>query len=228
MRGIFHVALHVYYILLSLMFLYGDALAASASSLEEFLRSLKSLVRLEIVTAILVFIDIARAPDCDILCRGTVLGYLAHIPAKPFLKSHRGWYHSLWAAIYVSSASSAIVTSLFYLLKTAVGLWNTDFEFSIYRVATTVFSVSLLSYTLHLIEDSLTMRGVDWFGRRIRGPVSTGRSDLYFTLLLIIFSSSIAVLVYIMTKEVSTSAVAGGLVLTAIYGLLALSRSWRT
>ncbi|MCS7099054.1 MAG: metal-dependent hydrolase [Sulfolobales archaeon] len=221
MRGAYHVALHAYYALLYLAFLYGDRFVASTNSLDEFLKFLESLAQLEVVLALLVFMDIARAPDCDISCRSTVLGFLAHIPVKPFLRSHRGWYHSLWAATYVSAASSAIVAAAAYSLRATVGLLS---DLSVRRLAAVVFSSSLLSYALHLVEDSLTRRGIDWFGTKIRGPAVTGRSDLYYTVVLVALSASTLLLVYMVTGTLSTSSLAGGAALAATYALLVLSR----
>lgn len=219
-RGIYHTALHAYYLMLSLVYAYGDALASSPSILEGFAVFLRNLARVELVIAAAVFMDMARAPDCDISCRGTTLGSLAYLLVKPFVRSHRGGYHTVWAAIYAAVVSTTVVTAAMYALTASAVLIKIDVPFSTYYIATATFSASFLSYCLHLVEDSLTKRGVAWSSRRIRGPVSTGVSDLEFTLMFMSVSITGVLAAYLATGTPSTSALAGIAALAFVFALL--------
>lgn len=223
MRGVFHLALHSYYVLLVLSFLYGDT-SISLESWQEFAAFLKGLPLAQVAVAIFVFIDASRAPDCDVSCRGTTLGYISYLLVKPFVRSHRGWYHSVWAAIYVASFTSIIVTLVVYTLSVFTNYFDIVVQLPTHTIAYTAFSASFLSYCLHLAEDSLTKRGVSWFGYRIRGPVSTGATDLHYTFLLIATSAISVVAAYLVTSSVSSSALAGLIVLLLDFILLTAFR----
>lgn len=219
MRGVFHVSLHAYYVLLALFFLYGDTLA-TLESWQELAAFLGGLPLVEVFVAVALFIDVSRAPDCDISCRGTALGYVAYLLVKPFAKPHRGWYHSVWAAIYVASLSTVLLTPPIYALQALALFLGAELRFSIYRVASAAFSASFLSYCLHLIEDSLTKRGVDWFGYRVRGPATTGTSDFYVTALLVATSAGGILVTYSTTRALGISALLGLVVLLIDFALL--------
>ncbi|MEM1623632.1 MAG: metal-dependent hydrolase [Sulfolobales archaeon] len=223
MRGILHVVLHGYYVLLTLAFLYGDTIASQGSWLEpETL--LRGLPLAQVAIAVAIFMDASRAPDCDISCKGTILGYVAHVFAKPFVRSHRGWYHSVWAAVYVASLTSILVALVVHTLSVFASYFSRVFHLSTTLAAYTAFSASLLSYSLHLVEDSLTKRGVNWFGYRIKGPITTGATDIQYTLLLVTTSASSAVATYVLTNSVSISALVGLLVILLDFTLLTVLR----
>ncbi len=223
MRGSAHVALHAYYVLLALVLLYGDPLASS-STLGELSARLLELVRAEHVLAVLVFMDVSRAPDCDVSCRGSVLGLVAYAPVSPLVKSHRGLYHSVWAALYVAGFCAALVALVVHALGVLAGSLGVPFGISASYAALAAFAASFTSYCLHLAEDSLTKSGVrwlGWFGPRIRGPASTGSSDAYAAVLLAGPSAAVAMLAYLVTESFATSALAGFLVLALDFALLA-------
>ncbi len=222
MRGSVHAALHAYYVLLVLALLYGDSLASSGSW-EELASRLWSLARAELVVAVAVFMDVSRAPDCDISCRGSVLGLAAYAPASPLVKSHRGWYHSVWAALYVACFCAALTALLAHALLLVADSLGVELRLSVGPATLAVFASSLLSYCLHLAEDSLTRSGVRWLGRlgpRVRGPVSTGRSDAYAAALLVGTSAVAAAISYPLTRSFAASALVGILALALDFALL--------
>lgn len=223
MRGVLHVVLHSYYVLLALAFLYGDSVA-SLRSWGEFVTFLRGLPVVEVAIAVLLFVDVSRAPDCDISCRGTFMGYIAHLPVRPLMRKHRGWYHSVWAAVYVSCLSAVLLSILAYAIEASSYALGVLPQLSVYRTAVTAFSASFLSFCLHLVEDSLTKRGVSWFGRKVRGPISTGASDSHLALLMITTSAGGAAAAYLATGTVGGSALLGMLVLMMEFALLTV---WR-
>ncbi|MEM3132530.1 MAG: metal-dependent hydrolase [Sulfolobales archaeon] len=224
MRGVLHVVLHGYYVLLTLTFLYGDTIT-SKGSWPELATLLRGLPLAQVAIAVAIFMDTSRAPDCDISCKGTILGYVAYLLAKPFVRSHRGWYHSVWAAVYVAGLTSIVVALVVHTLSVFAGYFGIVFHLSTTSAAYTAFSASLLSYSLHLVEDSLTKKGVSWFGYRIKGPVSTGATDVHYAFLLIATSASSAVATYVLVNSVSISALVGLLVILLDFTLLIGLRS---
>lgn len=219
MRGLCHVLLRIYYVTLGLTLLYGDKLVTTylTQGVSGLLKVLTGLELLEFIVFAAVFIDIARAPDCDVVCSGTVLGYIAHIPVKPFLRTHRGWYHSVWVAIYVSVVISAVVT----VLAMGVNIISNHLGFGavlpLVKLAITAFSASFLSYLFHLVEDSLTLRGIRWFGVRTRGPLRTGSSDIVVVSAIVLTSALATWVAYYFTGSLSQGAVLGFLVLILVF-----------
>lgn len=221
-RGSLHLALHAYYVLLALAFLYGDSLASSGSW-SELAARLWGLARAELAVAVAVFMDVARAPDCDVSCRGSLLGLLAYAPVSPLVRSHRGWYHSLWAALYVAGFCAALVALLAHALGLAAGYIGVGAKLPTGAVAAATFAAALSSYCLHLAEDSLTRGGVrwlGWLGPRVRGPASTGRSDAYAASLLVAVSALAALAAYRVSGSPSTSALVGALALALCFALM--------
>lgn len=219
MRGSCHALLRIHYITLGLALLYGDELVSAyfAQGVSGLLKVFSSLEFIELITFVVIFVDIARAPDCDIACSGTVLGYIAHIPVKPFLRSHRGWYHSVWAAIYVSGVTSAVTA----VLAIGVNVVSEHLGFSavlpLVKLVITAFSASFLSYLLHLVEDSLTLRGIRWLGMRARGPLRTGSSDIVAVAAIVLTSALVTYITYYLSGSLSQGALLGFLILIVVF-----------
>lgn len=224
MRGICHILLHLYYVLIAAVIVYGDRLA-TAGLPYGFLNELRSAISIEVFVGILVFMDLARAPDCDISCSRTVFGFLAYLPLKPFLRSHRGWYHSVWAAAYVAAICTALMTAIAYAAMTYLPLWISGVRLG--ELAATVYVLSFSSYVLHLAEDTLTVGGLKWSSLRLRGLIRTGRSDLVLTLLMILTSLVILIATYIVTSTLSYSGIAAAATLVVEYGLIISAGSLR-
>jgi membrane-bound metal-dependent hydrolase YbcI (DUF457 family) len=216
MRGSCHVLLHAYYVVLGIALLYGDELLSTYVD-QGVAGPLRLLANLELLIFVAVFMDVARAPDCDVACGGTLLGYIAHIPVKPFLRTHRGWYHSVWAAIYMSGVASAVVAALTATVNAVSEHVGFGPVLSLVRLGATAFSASFLSYLLHLAEDSLTLRGVRWLGTRVRGPLRTGGTDIVAASIIVLTSALTTWVAYYATRSLSRGALLGALVLIAMF-----------
>jgi membrane-bound metal-dependent hydrolase YbcI (DUF457 family) len=214
MRGLLHLVLHIYYLALALAVVYGGTASTPSSTLEPILR-------VETLVPVLVFLDLARAPDCDLgYCR-SLLGRVGYALVKPFVRRHRGWYHSIWASLYVASLTAAVT----YL----VALYVEYLGIAVPKLGITraVFLAALSSYTLHLLEDGLTVRGVEVLGLRIRGFARTGSTDTLVAVLLVLPSATSTVVHYLTTAGASpaTSATVGAAVLALTYvALVALPK----
>ncbi len=211
MRGTLHLLLHIYYLALALMMLYGDAISTSNP-----FNTLELVLRAETLLPALVFLDVARAPDCDLGSCRSLLGRVCYTLVKPFVRKHRGWYHSVWASLYVAS----LTTVLTYLVAPWLGSLGMPIPGS--DVPRLVFLAVLSSYNLHLLEDGLTVRGVKVLGVRLRSFARTGSTDTLVAVLLILPSSTALVVYYIATARAGISATIGATVLVLTYTALVL------
>jgi membrane-bound metal-dependent hydrolase YbcI (DUF457 family) len=215
MRGLLHLVLHIYYLTLALAIVYGGTTELNTSNV------LGSVLRVETLIPVLVFLDLARAPDCDLGSCRSLLGSLGYTLVKSFVRRHRGWYHSVWASLYIASLT-AVITYLVALYVEYLGIVVPKLG-----ITRTTFLTALLSYTLHLLEDGLTVRGVKLLGVRIRSFARTGSTDTLVATLLVLPSAISTVVHYITTAgaDLATSAMVGATVLTLTYiALVALPK----
>jgi len=212
MRGSLHLVLHIYYLALGLAVLYGNTIASNPAD------ALRLLLRAEVAVPTLVFLDLAKAPDCDLGSCGSFFGRACYTLVKPFVRRHRGWYHSVWASLYVASLA-ALATYLVALWVGSLGIAKLD-----PGVPRLVFLVALSSYTLHLLEDGLTVRGVGLLGVRLRSFARTGSTDTLAAALLVLPSATALVVHYTATARanLSASATVGLATLTLTYVALVL------
>jgi len=218
MRGLLHLALHTYYLALGLAVLHGSTIASNPAG------ALGLLLRTETLVPALVFLDLARAPDCDLGSCRSLLGRVCYALVRPFVRRHRGWYHGVWASLYVASLV-ALATYLVALWVGSLGVAKLNPE-----APRSVFLASLSSYTLHLLEDGLTVRGVRVLGVRLRGFARTGSTDALVAALLVLPSATALVVHYVATARASlpTSAAVGAITLALTYvALLLLPRITR-
>jgi membrane-bound metal-dependent hydrolase YbcI (DUF457 family) len=211
MRGSLHLVLHTYYLALALMILYGDAISTS-----NLFSALELVLRAETLLPVLVFLDVARAPDCDLGSCRSFLGKVCYTLVKPFVRKHRGWYHSFWASLYVAS----LTTVLTYLVALWLGSLGIPRPGS--GVSYSVFLAALSSYNLHLLEDGLTVKGVEVLGVRLRGFARTGSTDALVAVLLVLPSSTALAIHYMATARAGISATVGAAVLVLTYVTLVL------